>query len=287
MIIINNTHSIEIELNKIRSQSKTIGFVPTMGALHQGHLALVKTAKRQNKVVVVSIFVNPTQFNNKEDFAKYPITLEKDTHLLRQVGCDILFLPSVQEMYPDGFGIKNKIDFGFIASTLEGEFRPGHFDGMAQIVEKLLQAVKPNKLYMGLKDYQQALIVGELIKTRKMKVELVKCPTRREMDGLAMSSRNMRLDKASRKLAVELSKTLFYFRRKVNDLRKKGLAFSVEELENLGLKRLKKFPEISVEYLRIRDAATLKEQKQVGKSALVALVAANVGGVRLIDNVVI
>lgn len=287
MIIIKNTHELEKELNKIRSQSKTIGFVPTMGALHQGHLALVKTAKRQNKVVVVSIFVNPTQFNSKEDLAKYPVTLENDTDLLCQVGCDILFLPSVQEMYPNGFDIKNKIDFGFIASTLEGEFRPGHFDGMAQIVEKLLHAVKPDKLYMGLKDYQQALIVGELIKTRKMKVELVKCPTKREADGLAMSSRNMRLDKASRKLAVELSKTLFYFKRKVSDLRKKELVFSIHELENLGLKRLKKFPEISVEYLRIRDAATLKEQKQVGKSALVALVAANVGGVRLIDNVVI
>ncbi len=286
MIVINNVKDIVSVLDKARKQKNKIGFVPTMGALHEGHISLVRKSKRENQVTVVSIFVNPTQFNNKEDFAKYPITIEKDKKLLKKAGCDVLFLPSVEEMYPDGFTDRSKIDFGFLAQTLEGEFRPGHFDGMAQIVEKLLNAVQPNKLYMGLKDYQQALIVGELIKARKMKTTLVKCPTKRETDGLAMSSRNVRLDKKSRNVAVQLSKTLFYLRRKVNTIRKNETKFTINALEQLGLKRLQQFPEISVEYLRIRDASTLKEKKQVGKSALVALVAANIGGVRLIDNVV-
>jgi pantoate--beta-alanine ligase len=158
---------------------------------------------------------------------------------------------------------------------------------MAQIVEKLLQAVQPDALYMGLKDFQQALIVGEMIKVRKLKTKLIKCPTKRETDGLAMSSRNVRLDKKARAVAVELSKTLFYLKRKVNALRKSGGVLAVKALEEAGEKRLAKFAEIGLEYLKVRDAHTLAPKQKVGKSPLVALIAANVGGVRLIDNIVL
>ncbi len=287
MITINNIKQLVLELDKKRKDGKKIGFVPTMGALHLGHISLVKQAKQQNEVVVASIFVNPTQFNNKEDLAKYPITIEKDSEMLQKADCDVLFLPSVNEMYPKGFSITNKIDFGFMAETLEGEFRPGHFDGMAQIVEKLLLAVAPDALYMGSKDFQQALIVGEMIKVRKLKTKLIKCPTKRETDGLAMSSRNIRLDKEARVVAVELNKTLFYLKRKVNAVRKGALVLGVKDLEMLGEKRLAKFSAITLEYLKVRDAGTLALKQKVGKSPLVVLIAANVGGVRLIDNIIL
>jgi pantoate--beta-alanine ligase len=287
MIVIDNVKQLALELDKKRSEKKRVGFVPTMGALHSGHISLVKQAKRKNDVVVVSIFVNPTQFNNKEDLAKYPITIEKDTQMLEKALCDVLFLPSVAEMYPKGFEITDKIDFGFMAATLEGEFRPGHFDGMAQIVEKLLMSVQPDELYMGLKDYQQAMIVGEMIRIRKFRTKLIKCPTKRERDGLAMSTRNARLTKEARAVAVELSKTLRYLKRKVTAIRKGNYLVDVKELELLGEKRLDKFAAIDLEYLKIRDAATLKEKKKIGAAPLVVLLAANVNGVRLIDNMVI
>lgn len=266
---------------------RTISFVPTMGALHAGHLSLVKQAKRNKSYVVVSIFVNPTQFNNAEDFAKYPITTQKDIALLKQVQCDALFLPSVEEIYPNGTALTNAIDFGFIANTLEGAFRPGHFAGMAQVVERLLRIIEPQKLFMGLKDYQQALIVGELIKKRKLKIELIKCPTKREADGLAMSSRNVRLDKKSRALAVQLSKALFYTRRKILLLRKNGDATSLIKVVEAAKTKLAAFGEIDLEYFEIRNAITLKPETKLSDKPYVALVAAKVGGVRLIDNVLI
>jgi len=268
-------------------KGKTLCFVPTMGALHQGHLSLVKMAKRKNTYVVVSIFVNPTQFNNAEDFAKYPITTEKDIALLEQVKCDAVFLPSVKEMYPNGTALQDEIDFGFMAQTLEGEFRPGHFAGMAQVVERLLRIIEPQKLFMGLKDFQQALIVGELIKKRKLKIELVKCPTKREADGLAMSSRNVRLDKKSRAVAVQLSKVLFYTKRKIKKFKKENYAEAIKTIVDAAKKKLSLNKEIEIEYFEIRNAETLKLESKISDKKLVALVAANIGGVRLIDNVVI
>jgi pantoate--beta-alanine ligase len=266
---------------------RAISFVPTMGALHAGHLSLVKQAKRNKSYVVVSIFVNPTQFNNADDFAKYPITTKKDIALLKQVKCDALFLPSVEEIYPNGTALTNAIDFGFIANTLEGAFRPGHFAGMAQVVERLLRIIEPQKLFMGLKDYQQALIVGELIKKRKLKIELIKCPTKREADGLAMSSRNVRLDKKSRALAVQLNKALFYTRRKILLLRKNGSATSLLKVVEAAKTKLAAFSEIDLEYFEVRNANTLKPESKISTKPYVALVAANIGGVRLIDNVLI
>lgn len=275
----------ENELAIIRD--KTLCFVPTMGALHQGHLSLVNKAKRKSTYVVVSIFVNPTQFNNAEDFAKYPITIEKDIELLKQVNCDAIFLPSVNEIYPNGTKLNNEIDFGFLAQTLEGEFRPGHFAGMAQVVERLLRIIKPQKLFMGLKDFQQALIVEELIKKRKLNIELIKCPTKREIDGLAMSSRNVRLDKNARKIAVQLSKALFYTKRKIKKLRNENYTAAIKTIADAAKKKLSIYKEIEIEYFEIRDAETLKPEQKISNKKLVALVAANVNGVRLIDNVVI
>src|SRR5579862_8742232 len=183
MLILNKIQFVEKQLIVLKKQGKTVGFVPTMGALHSGHISLINASKRICKVTVCSIFVNPTQFNDKADFEKYPQTLDKDIAILEREGCDILFIPSVKEMYPHGFTNKTKIDFGFMADTLEGQFRPGHFDGMAQVVEKLLRIVKPDMLFMGQKDYQQQLIVSELIRKRRFKTKLVVCPTVREKDG--------------------------------------------------------------------------------------------------------
>ena len=207
MLVFNRIEKLKSFLKELKKQGKIIGFVPTMGALHRGHVSLIKASIKQCDVTVCSIFVNPTQFNDKSDFDKYPATLEADLKKLKAAKCDMVFAPSVAEMYPDGFGNTRKIDFGFLAETLEGEHRPGHFNGMAQVVEMLLRIVQPHCLFMGQKDYQQQLIVAQLIKKRKLKTRLVTCATLREKDGLAMSSRNVRLDKKARKLAVEISKT--------------------------------------------------------------------------------
>jgi pantoate--beta-alanine ligase len=281
MLLLNKAKDIENQLFTFEKNKYKVGFVPTMGALHEGHLALIRQAKKEADVVVCSIFVNPTQFNDKKDFEKYPVTIEKDSKLLNEAGCDILFLPSVKEMYPDGFVNATKIDFGFLAQTLEGEYRPGHFDGMAQIVEKLLRIIKPDKLFMGQKDYQQQLIVQKLIKLRKLKTKLITCPTVREKDGLAMSSRNTRLDKDSRKLAVEISKTLKGVKAAIHHSDS-----NIQQLEALGLKRLSGFKKIKTEYFAIRNARTLKPARSKSEK-LVALVAANIGGVRLIDNMLL
>jgi pantoate--beta-alanine ligase len=252
-----------------------------MGALHQGHISLIDKSLSQCDLTVCSIFVNPTQFNDKTDYDKYPITIGKDIEKLSDSGCQVLFLPDVKEMYPEGFENKEKIDFGFLAQTLEGEHRPGHFDGMAQVVEKLLNAVEPDFLYMGQKDYQQQLIVKELIKKRGFKAKLVMCPTLREKDGLAMSSRNMRLDPLSRKIALEISKTLEEAKRKVQKAEE-----SLETIQQWGLDNLSSFKEIEAEYFQIRNAKNLDPVKS-GTKKLVALTAVKIGGVRLIDNMLL
>lgn len=288
MLILKKIKDLEIHLKSLKKKGLKIGFVPTMGALHPGHISLIAAAKKQCKINVASIFVNPTQFNDKSDFDRYPITINKDIELLNDAGCDILFLPTVKEMYPTGLENKNKHDFGFLAKTLEGEHRPGHFDGMAQIVEKLLRIVKPDRLYMGQKDYQQQLIVGKLIKKIRIKTTLVICPTLREKDGLAMSSRNVRLDAPSRKLAVEISKTLKGAKAAIH--RPKS---NIEQVQQRGFERLSGFKEFEVEYFEIRNANTLapvilsEAEEKSKKEKLVALVAVKIGGVRLIDNMVL
>jgi pantoate--beta-alanine ligase len=290
MQIIKTIKDINNQIVESKKGAKKIGFVPTMGALHAGHISLIRQSNRENDLTVCSIFVNPTQFNDPKDFEKYPVTLERDMQRLIQAKCDILFLPGVAEMYPKGLKNSEPIDFGFMAGTLEGEFRPGHFDGMAQIVEKLLRAVVPDSLYMGQKDYQQALICTELIKKRKLKIKLLTCPIKREKDGLAMSSRNVRLDKKSRRKSIEIMRTLCMMNGIV-----KGRWHSTMEtrqrtdlIEKKALERLSSFPEFKVEYVAIRDAETLKPIKVLRRNThAVALIAAQIGGVRLIDNMLL
>lgn len=287
MLICKTIKDIDKQIVALKKAGKKIAFAPTMGALHSGHISLVKARQKPGWVTVCSIFVNPTQFNDKADFDKYPNTIGGDILKLIEAECDILFLPTVAEMYPDGFTNKKPVDFGFLAQTLEGEHRPGHFDGMAQIVEKLLRIVKPDKLYMGQKDYQQQLIVNELIKKRKLPTELVTYPTLREKDGLAMSSRNVRLDAHSRKIAVQLSKALKRSMLQVENYKAKKKPFDVTSITDAAKATLAKHPEFEVEYYELRDAANLQPITTITpKQKVVALVAAKIGGVRLIDNMV-
>jgi pantoate--beta-alanine ligase len=285
MLIIKTNQDIRYQIVKSQKEGLKVGFVPTMGALHAGHISLINRSKRENGRTVCSIFVNPTQFNDPKDFEKYPVTLDSDIEKLKKAKCDILFLPSVAEMYPDGYGHSDKIDFGYISCTLEGEFRPGHFDGMAQIVEKLLRAVTPDCLYMGQKDYQQALICGMLISKRKLKTALINCPIKREKDGLAMSSRNLRLDAHSRHQATEIVKTLRYIKRKTDQNHGQ---WTSTDIENQARERLAAYPDFKVEYIAIRDAKTLRPVKNLSAdTSTVALIAAWIGGVRLIDNMLL
>ncbi len=278
MLIFKQIKDLQKHLKSVANQGQTIGFVPTMGALHKGHISLIKKSKKESDCTVCSIFVNPTQFNDPKDFEKYPSTIEEDILKLSAVKCDILFLPSVKEMYPDGTGNKRKIDFGSLAKVLEGEHRPGHFDGMAQVVERLLRIVKPDLLFMGLKDYQQQLIVSKLIEKRKLKVKLIALETMREKDGLAMSSRNVRLDKKARKLAVEISKTLLGAKREI-----RNTEYEILKIQERALQRLQSFKGIEVEYFEVRNAKTLMPPEKKFEK-LIALTAVKIGGVRLIDN---
>lgn len=281
----------------LKKGSKRLGFVPTMGALHEGHLSLLRAAKRRSLVTICSIFVNPTQFNDPKDFEKYPITTEQDLAKLRAMGCDLVFLPSVKEIYPAGTTNKKPIDFGFLATTLEGEHRPGHFDGMAQVVERLLRITEPDYLFMGLKDYQQQLIVAQLISYRNMGVKLVSLPTLREKDGLAMSSRNVRLGKDARRKAVSLHKELNYVAAQISTLKIQSLEAVSQKPEAKSLADvIKKYTSTSkvrlvkkgfeVEYLEVRNAKTLSVLTNI-REKMVVLVAAKIDGVRLIDNVVV
>ncbi|MCW5906741.1 MAG: pantoate--beta-alanine ligase [Chitinophagales bacterium] len=281
MVLQKHIQLIDKQLKRLKSEGLSVGFVPTMGALHQGHISLIKASKKACDITVCSIFVNPTQFNDKTDFEKYPITIDRDVELLHDAGCDILFLPSVKEIYPKGLANSNKIDFGFLAQTLEGEHRPGHFDGMAQVVERLLRVVKPDKLFMGQKDFQQQLIVAELIRKRKLKTKLVTCATVREKDGLAMSSRNVRLHDEARKQSLIISKTLKAVKRKVSSSKA-----AIAAIQKWGYSQLAASPGVEVEYFEIRDATNLKPEVDK-KKKLVALTAAKVGGVRLIDNMLL
>ena len=278
MLILKQIKDLENHIKRAKKQGLNVGFVPTMGALHQGHISLIEICRKRCKLTICSIFVNPTQFNDKSDFDNYPVTIDNDIKMLSDAGCDVLFLPSVKEIYPNGLVQKKPFNFGFIANILEGAFRPGHFNGMAQVVERLLKIVKPDILFMGQKDYQQQLIVGQLIKKMKIKTRLVMVPTIREMSGLAMSSRNTRLDAPSLKLAIQISKTLKSAKAQIQNPKTELLA-----VQQKGLKRLSGLAGIEPEYFEIRNAKTLEEPKRKNEK-LIALTAVKIGGVRLIDN---
>ena len=210
MILFKKITELTHFLAKKKKNGNLIGFVPTMGALHNGHLSLIAQCKMQNTITVSSIFVNPTQFNQAKDFEKYPVTLENDINLLEKAGCDVLFLPSVTEIYPNGIANLPQYQLGYLETVLEGKYRPGHFQGVCQVVHRLLDIVQPNNLYLGQKDYQQCMVIKKLVEITNLNINIVVGSTLREANGLAMSSRNMRLNDDERKKAVKIAETLFF-----------------------------------------------------------------------------
>ncbi len=280
MLLFKKVAELQQYLQKVSNEGKTIGFVPTMGALHQGHLSLVNRAKSEASCTVVSIFVNPTQFNDKKDLKKYPRTLGNDIEMLSSVQTNVLFAPSVEEVYPEGLDTSLDLDFGQLVTVMEGAFRPGHFDGMAQVVHRLLDIVQPNKLFMGQKDFQQLTIVRSMLKQLNHKTELVVCPIIREADGLAMSSRNRRLTPVYREKAVLLSQILSKVKSNIHSRTPENMAkMAMKTLTEAGFKP---------EYFDIVDGVTLQSIKQFSDSDfVVALTAAWAGEIRLIDNMIL
>ncbi len=279
MILFKRIADLHKYLDAQRQTGKKVGFVPTMGALHEGHLSLVRQSKSRTDLTVCSIFVNPTQFNNPRDFEKYPVSTEQDIALLVSAGCDLLFLPAVAEIYPGGQQSALHYDLGKLESVLEGKFRPGHFQGVCQVVHRLLDLVMPDDLFLGQKDYQQCMVITRLIELTgyNEKIRVHSCPTVREEDGLAMSSRNRRLDKTGRATAVAIYQSLCFIK---NQLQPGDLA---ELAETAGKQLTEKG--FRVDYIEIADAASLAPcPSWDGKQKLVALAAAFLGELRLIDN---
>lgn len=259
-------------------EGKNIGFVPTMGALHDGHMELVRQAKLSCDFVVVSIFVNRTQFNNEEDFKKYPKSFDSDAEKLRQSGCDIVFAPGDSDMYPGTPEVK--ITFPRLQKSMEGRYRPGHFEGVALVVSKLLHVVPAQKAFFGRKDWQQVLIIKQLVRDLHFFSEIISVPTVREPDGLAMSSRNQRLSEKERSLAVIFSKSLYMAREKLL------AGESVEGAVASVRQAFDRLPEARLEYFEIANRETLEPVQSVETSIPVSLfIAGYVGGVRLIDNI--
>ena len=278
MILFKEIVTLAKHLTQLKQQGLSVGFVPTMGALHGGHISLIEKSKNTCDITVSSIFVNPTQFNNVKDFEKYPITVTNDILLLEKSGCDVLFMPRVNEVYPDGFSSKYHYDLGEIEFVLEGKYRPGHFQGVCQVVHRLLNIVQPDKLFMGQKDYQQCLIVKRLVESLQLNVEVVTAGTYREASGLAMSSRNLRLNEQEKEIASGISKMLRYIKERFTTT-----PFSV--LEDYASNYLLTSGFTKVDYVSIADADTLQPASIVkGKSNLVTLIAAYINDVRLIDN---
>jgi pantoate--beta-alanine ligase len=278
MIIFKLAKALNDHLAKAKNSRTKIGFVPTMGALHDGHISLIHTSKTENDLTVCSIFINPTQFNNPEDFRLYPVTIEEDIEKLTGAGCDILFLPDVAEMYPKGW-VKKNYDLGSIETILEGHHRPGHFQGVCQVVDRLLEIINPDHLYLGQKDFQQCMVVKKLLEISGRKnMQLVINPTIREKDGLAMSSRNLRLNQEEKALATSIYNELCTIKARVAkeplDLLKMHAA---EHLKEKGF---------SIDYVEISRVSDLETAKDTSEP-LVALVAASIGQIRLIDNMIL
>jgi pantoate--beta-alanine ligase len=264
-------------IDRLRESGKTIGFVPTMGALHEGHLSLVRLCRQQNDFVVASIFVNPTQFNDKEDLRRYPRTPEKDLEMLGSAGCDIVFLPGEKEIYPEPD--QRQFDFGNLGSILEGERRPGHFNGVAQVVTRLFDIIKPQRAYFGLKDFQQLAIIKKVTTDLHYPVEIVPCPIVREPDGLAMSSRNMLLQPEERITALELSQSLF----QAGKMKETHAPAAVRQWV---VEHLSTVPGISLEYFEIVSSRDLLPvDSWNGPDPVIGCLAARVGRIRLIDNI--
>ena len=281
MILFRKAQALHIHLQKLISKNISIGFVPTMGALHKGHIALINKAKQQCNLVVCSIFINPTQFNNKTDFEKYPVTIENDILLLEENKTDILFLPLVNEIYPDGIGALQHFDLGYLESILEGLYRPGHFQGVCNVVHKLLEIVEPNILFLGQKDYQQTLVLKKMMQQFHPDIKLIVEETMREDDGLAMSSRNMRLSNDNIKKATAIYAVLNYIKQNI-------LIKNFDELKREASTIIINNGFDKIDYIEICDAETLLPVNNTHQhKKLIALAAAFIDNVRLIDNIFI
>ncbi len=265
-------------IRQAKKSGRSIGFVPTMGALHAGHLSLIQQAGNENELVVSSIFINPTQFNNPVDFEKYPVTIDQDIAKLEEQGCHLLFLPAVEEIYPADFK-KQDYPLGELEHILEGPTRPGHFQGVCMVVERLLELIPSHRLYLGEKDYQQCLVIKTLLNLNAIQTELIICPTVRESDGLAMSSRNLRLSEVERKQATHIYQTLCWIKKNISALTSDSLiAQAKDRLESAGFR---------VDYVALTDnnlraVSTIEPGKPIR-----ALIAAHLNEIRLIDNLLL
>lgn len=276
MEIIRTVAELKAKLNVAR-ENGSIGLVPTMGALHAGHLSLIERARRENDTVVVSVFVNPTQFNNPNDLATYPRTEEADTALMREAGVDYAFIPSVEEIYPEPD--TREFALGPVAEVMEGAMRPGHFNGVAQIVSKLFDFTRPTRAYFGEKDFQQIAVIRKMVELEGFDLEIVDCPIKRENDGLAMSSRNVRLTPEQRAIAPAIHKALEGSLSWAAD-------HSVEETKRYVIDEINSFPQMEVEYYEIVDALTMQPVSDWNATdSAVGCVTVFCGDVRLIDNI--
>lgn len=275
MQVFTKANELQIFLKEQLLQNKSVGFVPTMGALHAGHGSLVTRAKSENDLVVVSVFVNPTQFNNSDDLNKYPRSIGKDSLFLERLGCDIAFIPEVEEIYTTNYELP-EISLGFLDETMEGFHRPGHFKGVVQVVYRLFQIVLPTRAYFGLKDFQQVAVIRFMSEKFGLPVQIIACPTLRESDGLAMSSRNMRLNEQERKQSIHISNTLLYAVELSKTYSPAETKAKAIELFNQG--------DLELEYLEIVNPITLESLDDEWVPNSIACIVAYLGGVRLIDN---
>ena len=279
MLIFNTILAIQNYLKSQQRLGKSIGFVPTMGALHAGHISLIERAKTDNHLTVCSIFVNPTQFNNPEDLKKYPRTLENDCKMLQSAGCNVVFAPSAEEMYENLPQLR--MDFGNLETVMEGKFRAGHFNGVGIVVAKLFNIIKADKAYFGLKDLQQVAVIRQMVRDLSFDLTVIPCPTLREIDGLAMSSRNTRLSPEARILAPQIYQVLNFAKQKLES------GATSKEMQTAVNQHFMQYPAFELEYFEASDFDTLKPieaKNTTGKTAL--CIAAFLDGVRLIDNIV-
>lgn len=279
MQIIKGTSELETFVARTKNNGRSIGFVPTMGALHAGHISLVDRSVAENDVTIASVFVNPTQFNNQKDLATYPRDAESDSKLLAQAGADVMFLPSVEDVYPDGTARDHEFELGTAAEVMEGKYRPGHFQGVAQVVRRLFSLVRPDRAYFGEKDFQQIAVIRNMIKSEHIDVEIIAVPIKRAEDGLALSSRNALLTPEQRSIAPEIHRAL---KESVEYARN----HSVRATHDTVVEHLDAQPGMRVEYFEIVDARTLLPIDEWEESPwVVGCITVYCGDVRLIDNI--
>lgn len=281
MISYKHKQDIQNKISSLQKEGKTIGFVPTMGALHDGHLSLTEASRKETDVTVCSIFVNPAQFNDPKDFEKYPVTIEADILKLSDAGTDILFLPDVAEIYPDGIRSLRHYDLGKLETILEGEYRPGHFQGVCNVVHRLFDIIKPDKAFFGQKDYQQCMVIQKLTELEQLPVTLVIHPTVRENNGLAMSSRNLRLSSEDRQKATAIYQSLLFIKENKERL-------PAARLQDEAGKMILSAGFEKIDYVSVCDAGTLQPLQEIKENDnAVALIAAFLHGIRLIDNMLL